>query len=191
MGRSLWLITVLLALVACTSAANAPEPSADPTATEAFIDKEQNACDDVFEAVRPVLSFGGQRQDNSSIAINWNADGCVMTGHPIATLPLPQNPLVIPRGSGAQLEFITAPIALSGYAWLPDFAAAEEPAFGRVEVPLDELRGSTRVDIEFGLAASQQVDLASLPGGVYAIEVFAGWPGGSTGYAFHVEIIEP
>ena len=188
MGRSLWLILFLLSLGACTSAANAP--AIDPTVTPTITVKDETlgGCQALPGAV---LSYGDGQQANARVTINWQSDDCVINGHPFFTLPLPEMALQVPQGANVQLAFSVKPEGVWGYAWRPDFRAAEEPAFDRIEVPLDDLRGSTRVDIEFEQAASQQVDLSTLDPGDYAIEVFAAWDDGSSGFAFHVEIVEP
>lgn len=143
------------------------------------------------DAPTAMLSYGEQRQDDARIAINWQSQDCGINGHPFFALPLPDTVLQVPFGASPELTFSAEPDAVSGYAWRPDFGLAEEPSDGKVEVPLDDLRGSTRTDLAFGPVASQQLDLTSLPPGDYAIEVFASWDDGSSGFAFRVETIEP
>ena len=193
MGRSFVLIVVLLSLAACTSAANAP--AVDPTATTTPFakDSSRSGCqtsDDV-PAPSAVLSYGSQQQADARTSLNWRSEDCSGNFHPSFTVSLPGTGLEVPLGASPELSFSAEPEAVSGYAWQPDFSLAEEPSDGKVEVPLDDLRGSTRTDLAFGPVASQQLDLTSLPPGDYAIEVFASWDDGSSGFAFRVEIIEP
>ena len=188
MGRSFVLIVVLLSLAACTSVANAP--AIDPTVTPAITVKDETlgGCQALPGAV---LSYGDGQQANARVTINWQSDDCVINGHPIATLPLPPVAIRIPQGGSPQLMFSVGPKSASGYAWRPAFDAVQESSSNRLEVPLDGLRGSTRIELAFEPVPSQQLELRSLPPGNYAIEVFAAWDDGSSGFAFHVEIVEP
>ena len=138
-----------------------------------------------------MLSYGEQQQDDARIAMNWQSQDWVINGHPIDTLPLPQVAIRVRQGGSPQLTFSAEPDAVSGYAWRPDFDAVQESSSNRLEVPLDDRRGTTRIDLAFEPVASQLLDLHALPPGRYAIELFAGWHRGSSGFAFHVEIIEP
>ena len=137
------------------------------------------------------LSDSGQEQVDAMVSTNWMADYCSIDAHPFFTVPLPDTPLSVPLGGSPQLEFTIEPLGVSGYAWRPDFASAGKSESNRVQVSLDDLRGSTRVDLAFEPAMSQRLDLSMLPVGDYTIEVFAGWEDGQAGWAFRVEIIEP
>ncbi len=192
MGRSLLLIVVLLSLAACTSAANAPVVDSTATTTPSAKDSSRSGCQtwDAVPAPNAVLSYGEQWQGGARVAVNWQSEDCAISSHPIATLPLPDFAVQVPLGESSLLSFSAKPDTVSGYAWRPDFSSAEEPSDRKVEVPLDGLRGSTRVDLDFEPVPSQQLDLASLPPGDYAIEVFGSWEDGSSAFAFRVEILE-
>ncbi len=193
MGRSFLLIVVLLSLAACTSAANAPAVDPTATTTPSAKDSSRSGCQtwDAVPAPNAAFTHGEQWQGDARVAVNWQSEDCAISSHPIATLPLPEFAVQVPLGASAQLTFSAKPDTVSGYAWRPDFSSAEEPSARKVEVPLDGLRGSTRIDLALEAVASQEVDLTSLPPGDYAIEVSAEWENGSSGFAFRVQILEP
>ena len=191
MGRSIWLIVLLLSLGACAGAANAPALDSPATITPPAKDETLSSCETLDDAPTAMLSYGEQRQDDARIAINWQSQDWVINGHPIDTLPLPQVAIRVRQRGSPQLTFSAEPDAVSGYAWRPDFDAVQGSSSNRLEVPLDARRGTTRIDLAFEPVASQLLDLHALPPGRYAIELFAGWHRGSSGFAFHVEIIEP
>ena len=191
MWRSVVAITFLLFLSACASSANAPTVQPFPTSTVLSKDQALSSCETLEDVPNAVLSYGDQRQDDARMAINWQFDDCAITGHPFVTLPLPPSVIRIPRGERPVLEFSAQPESVSGYAWEPAFDKVEESSSNRLEVPLDDLRRSTLIDLEFEPSISQVLDLSALPPAEYAIEVFTGWRRGSSGFAFRVEIIEP
>lgn len=193
MGRSLWLIAVLLFLGACTSAANAPAVDLTTTTTPSARDSSRSGCQTSDDVPVPgaVLSYGDQRQDDAMVSVNWRSDDCAANFHPSVTVPLAGTALEVPLGASPELTLSAEPNSVSGYAWRPDFSLAEELLDGKVEAPMDDLRSSTRTDLSFEPVVSQQLDLSSLAPGEYAIEVFADWEDGSAGWAFHVEIREP
>ncbi len=192
MGRFTIAITFLLLLSACASSANAPtvQLSATLTATPPPKSSSFSMCEGV-ELPAAVLSYGGQEQASAKVATNWRAEDCAFSVHPSFTLPLPDTPLRVPLGGSPLLEFSIEPIGGSGYTWKPDFAAAEQPEFDQVQVPLDDLRASTRVDISVEPSTSQRLDLSMLSAGDYAIEVSAGWEDGQSGWAFRIQIVGP
>ncbi|OGO49741.1 MAG: hypothetical protein A2148_09875 [Chloroflexi bacterium RBG_16_68_14] len=127
-------------------------------------------------------------QANARVAVNWQGPDCAISAHPSFALPLPEEPLRIPQGARPNLQFSAPPATLSAYAWTPDFTAAEEIGAGQIEVPLDQPARSMNVDLLLEPVASQELPLDILPPGEYAVEIFASWPEGSTGYAFRVQI---
>ena len=191
MGRSLWLLVLLLLLGACASATNAPAVDSPPTTTPPAKDETLSSCETLDDAPTAVLSYGDQRQDDARVAVNWQSDDCAINSHPFDTLPLPPVAIRIRQGGGPQLTFSAKPDSVSGYAWRPAFDAVQESSSNRLEVPLDDRRGTTRIDLAFEPVASQLLDLRALQPGRYAIEMFAGWHNGTSGFAFHVKIIEP
>ena len=191
MSRSVWLIVLVLSLGACADAADTPAVERTSPATPAVKDEAFNSCDALDEAPTAVLSYIDEHQADARVAVNWTSDDCAINSHPFDTLPLPDFAVQVPLGESSKLTFSAKPDTVSGYAWLPDFSLAEEPSGRKVEVPLDGLRSTTRIDLALDPVASQQLDLTSLAPGDYAIEVFAVWHNGSSGFAFHVEIIGP
>ncbi len=176
-----------MALIACGGGIAPPAP---PTATPTVAPKADRSVPCGEDAPEATLSFDGERQSNARVSINWEGDDCAVTGHPFFTLPLPSSTLTIPLGERAELKFSVVPDWLSAYAWSPAFEEAEVSGSGKTEVPLDDRRGSTRVDLALDPLVVQQLPLDLLPPGEYAIEVYAGWHRGSSGFAFRVEIVE-
>ena len=125
------------------------------------------------------------------MAISKDAGECSFSSHPTATVFVPKRVLLVNSGQQPELTLDAEPAGLSGFAWQPDFSSLQEVDRFNLEIPLDDLRNTTRVEIEMDAAAMQSLDLSGLAAGRYVLEVNAEWLDGSSGYTFQVEIVEP
>ena len=186
------LIPVLsIALLACgggDGAAPTVQPTATPTPSEtATSAKSETSCLDQFPSVS--LHHDGQEQQDPYSYFNWIGDDCAATGHPFDTMVLRASALMLPVGVRPILMFTEAPMSVDGFVKpLPVDAAF--PTANGIEIDVNVYNGIPREPLDVKPVAEQELDLGSLPPGNYVVEIVSGWPEGSLGFAFRIEIVE-
>ncbi|MCH7488170.1 MAG: hypothetical protein IIB23_00910 [Chloroflexi bacterium] len=116
-------------------------------------------------------------------------DDCAIDGHPFFTIPLPASALTLPVGARPVLTFSKSP--RSADATIRPLPLEKTfPTASGIEIDVNDLHAIPTEQLDVQAIAEQELDLGSLSPGDYVVEVGSGWPQGSLGFLFRIEIVE-
>ena len=197
MWRTAVITFVGVALLAC-SGGQGGVPTAEPRATPTIVSKADLSGRCGEDAPEATLSFEGQRQTDARREIHWIGNACAFDAHPIDTLLLPAEALIVPSGRVVTLSFSTAPGEATGSLWQPvlDNAVAVD-GLSKIEVPRVDQHEETKSPLNVEAVRQQEIALDNIPPGEYVIEIYGSWPPnssstsqGTSTWNFRVKIVE-